>query len=73
MIPETNLRGFLKRKRGLDDGVSGFRRERTRNAKLSAAERMQTGWDLRLTRGGAGPDDILDFRVSFPGAAEGAE
>lgn len=44
-----------------------------RKAKLSAAERMQTGWDPRLTGGGAGPDDILDFRVSFPGAAEGAE
>lgn len=51
LIPEQIFGVFLKRKRGSDDGVSGFRRERTRNAKLSAcrkdADRMGPEADKR--------------------------
>lgn len=43
------------------------------NTQCSLLEGISKGWDLRARRQGADPDDILDFRVSFPGAAVGAE
>lgn len=44
-----------------------------RKSSLFICGHLTKGRDLRARRRGADPDDILDFRVSFPGAAAGAE
>lgn len=60
---------------GLDDGSALSFWSLKGDAKVIAVylRTSYKGWDLRVRRRGADPDDILDFRVSFPGTAAGAE
>lgn len=51
-----------------DGFVLSFGVKRMWNSTLFVGT-INQGWDLRARRRGADPDDILDFRVSFPGAA----